>query len=57
MTRTLRRAVGAALPALAALLLAAPALAQGIEAEVDSVSARLNAARSQQLHLIAPRHF
>jgi len=57
MTRTLRRAFGAALPALAALLLAAPALAQGIEAEVDSVSARLNAARSQQLHLIAPRHF
>ena len=57
MTRTLRRALGAALPALAALLLAAPALAQGIEAEVDSVSARLNAARSQQLHLIAPRHF
>jgi len=43
---------------LASLLFAAPpAAAQGVEAEVDSVSAMLEDARSRDLHLIAPRRF
>lgn len=48
------------LPVLLALLApaaASPASAQGIEAAVDSVSARLEAARSADLHLIAPRRY
>ena len=57
MSRTTRPLLGAALVSLGVLLAPAAASAQSIEAQVDSVSARLNAARSDHLHLIAPRHF
>lgn len=50
--------LGAALLSAGLLLCAAlPATAQTVEAEADSVMARLNDARAQQLDLIAPSHF
>lgn len=52
-----RAIVGALLALVTAAGLAAPAAGQGVEAAVDSVGQRLEAARSRQLHLIAPRHF
>lgn len=47
----------AVLFAVAGLVLPAPAAAQTVEGQVDAVGEELNEARSQQLHLIAPRHF
>jgi outer membrane protein OmpA-like peptidoglycan-associated protein len=47
----------AVLFAVAGLALPASAVAQTVEGQVDAVGEELNEARSQQLHLIAPRHF
>ena len=57
MSRTAAPLLAAALMAMGVLLAPTAASGQSIEAQVDSVNARLNAARSDRLHLIAPRHF
>lgn len=57
MPSPLRRLFVAVLAGVAGLALSAPAGAQTVESQVDAVGEQLNEARSQQLHLIAPRHF
>ncbi len=56
LSRTVRVTVSL-LSSLALLVVPAPGAAQTVEEEIDQVAQRLEAARAEQLQIIAPEHF